>query len=144
MPFDRAEERTSFGWRQGIDYLPSESRLRIEVPLPCAGVDGRAPKAVRLASVDAPDAIAAFAQTSSLRLTRAHAGIRGTELPAASWAWPSIQLISRSRGMRTDPPMRTDGIWPRAARSRTLERLIESNLPVSSALRRSGRFSIGP
>src|SRR5690348_16192255 len=86
--------------------------------------EGSAPHTVGLATVNASFAKSS-AQRSRSRLARAHSGICLGLAAPGSLVRSSIHTRSRSRGMRTDPPILIDGIDPLAARSSTLDRLTD-------------------
>jgi hypothetical protein len=120
------------------DLMPC---LGVDVLLPAAAVDCGTPKSIRLSAVDASDAVAG--STQCWARAWAHSGrpemraFRSTQLS-------SIHSISRSRGMRTDPPTRIDGSWPPAAMSSTFARLIDNSFPASAPLSNSGRLWPSP
>src|SRR5579859_2869886 len=117
--------------------------LPVEVLATAASKDGGAPLSIRFAPINAAVTITRSSQSSSLQSTYTQSGNRGCAVAAPPLALWLIHLTKRSRGMRTDLPRRMDGISARAAKSRTLTRLIDSNLPASSASRRRGRSDSG-
>src|SRR6202165_6353759 len=82
----------------------------------------------------------AFSQLSLLHRC-AHSG-SGTEVVLLPLVLSAIHVCRESRGIRTEPPMRSDGISPRAARPRTLVRLIERSRPASTASSRRGQLLV--